>query len=134
MKYSLEDIWVQALEDTYAISLDGKGYQSRMVYGLKIVKDDETNQIELINATRGGDYYREINAEELEVFLEKGWRYGVYVLSLSNLRSKLDLIEERIKEELTGKNSQKKYKILKNQREKVLEKYSQLNYKLNQIK
>ena len=134
MKYSLEDIWVQALEDTYAISLDGKGYQSRMVYGLKIVKDDETNKIELINATRGGDYYREINAEELEVFLEKGWRYGVYVLSLSNYRLKLDLIEQKINKEMNSRKSKKQIEILKGSRKRVMNKYSEINYKLNQLK
>ena len=134
MKDSLEDICVQALEDTYAISLDGKGYQSRMVYGLKIVKDDETNKIELINATRGGDYYREINAEELEVFLEKGWRYGVYVLSLSNYRLKLDLIEQKIHKEMNSRKSKKQIEILKGSRKRVMNKYSEINYKLNQLK
>lgn len=134
MKYNLEDIWVQALEDTYAISLDGKGYQSRMVYGLKIVKDDETNKIELINATRGGDYYREINAEELEVFLEKGWRYGVYVLSLSNYRLKLDIIEQKIHKEMNSRKSKKQIDILKGSRKRVMNKYSEINYKLNQLK
>ena len=42
MKYNLEDIFNQAKEDDYAISLDGDGYESRMVYGAKIVKDTQT--------------------------------------------------------------------------------------------
>lgn len=132
--YSLEDIYEQAEKDRFAVSLDNEQYKSKLVYGVKIIKDKSSNEIEILNTMIGGDYYCMATKKEIEIFLEKGWRYGVYVLSLSNLRSKLDLIEERIKEELTGKNSQKKYKILKNQREKVLEKYSQLNYKLNQIK
>ncbi len=132
--YSLEDIYEQADKDRFAVTLDNDYYKSKLVYGVKIIKDKSSNEIEILNTMNGGDYYCKATKKELEIFLEKGWRYGVYVLSLSNLRSKLDLIEERIKEELTGKNSQKKYKILKNQREKVLEKYSQLNYKLNQIK
>jgi hypothetical protein len=134
MKYSLEDIWVQAVEDAYAVTLDGSGYQSRMVYGLKIVKDDETNEIQLINATRGGDYYREVNAEELKVFLEKGWRYGVYVLSLSNYRLKLDLIEQKIHKEMNSRKSKKQIDILKGSRKRVMNKYSEINYKLNQLK
>ncbi len=132
--YSLEDIYNQAEKDRFSVSLDNEQYKSKLVYGVKITKDKSSNEVEILNTMIGGDYYCQATEKELEIFLEKGWRYGVYVLSLSNLRSKLDLIEERIKEELTGKNSQKKYKILKNQREKVLEKYSQLNYKLNQIK
>ena len=132
--YSLEDIYQQAEEDRFAVSLDNGQYKSKLVYGVKITKDNSSNEIEILNTMIGGDYYCETTKKELEIFLEKGWRYGAYVLSLSNLRSKLDLIEDRIKEELTGKNSQKQFKRLKNKREKVLAKYSQLNYKLNQIK
>ena len=132
--YSLEDIYQQAEEDRFAVSLDNGQYKSKLVYGVKITKDNSSNEIEILNTMIGGDYYCKATRKELEVFLEKGWRYGAYVLSLSNLRSKLDLIEDRIKEELTGKNSQKQFKRLKNQRERVLAKYSQLNYKLNQIK
>ena len=132
--YSLEDIYQQAEEDRFAVSLDNGQYKSKLVYGIKITKNNSSNEIEILNTMIGGDYYCKTTKKELEIFLEKGWRYGAYVLSLSNLRSKLDLIEDRIKEELTGKNSQKQFKRLKNKREKVLAKYSQLNYKLNQIK
>jgi hypothetical protein len=133
MKHSLEELWAEAVKDSYAITLDGKGYQARMVYGLKIVKDDETNQIQLVNATRGGDYYREVTAEELKVFQEKGWRIGVYVLSLSNYRLKLDLIEKKIQKEMGGRKSKKQIDILKGSRQRVMTKYSEINYKLNQL-
>ena len=132
--YSLEDIYKQAEKDRFAVSLDNEKHKSKLVYGVKITKDKSSNDIEILNTMIGGDYYCMTTKKELEIFLEKGWRYGVYVLSLSNYRSKLDLIEDKIKQELTGKKSQKQFQRLKIQREKVLAKYSQLNYKLNQIK
>ena len=98
MKYSLKDIYAQALQDTYALALDGDGYDSRMVYGTKIIKDLLNGEIQILNTARGGDYYSHLTPEQLNNFLEKGWRYGVFVLSLSNYRSKLDIIEQRIKE------------------------------------
>ena len=132
--YSLEDIYKLAEKDMFAVSLDNEKHKSKLVYGVKITKDKSSNDIEILNTMIGGDYYCMTTKKELEIFLEKGWRYGVYVLSLSNYRSKLDLIEDKIKQELTGKKSQKQFQRLKIQREKVLAKYSQLNYKLNQIK
>jgi hypothetical protein len=131
--HSLESLWEESLKDTYAISLDGSGYSARMVYGVKIVKDDETKQIQIINATRGGDYYSEINKEQLKTFLEKGWRIGVYVLSLSNYRLKLDLIEKKIQKEMNGRKSKKQIEMLKGSRQRVMTKYSEINYKLNQL-
>ena len=133
MKYSLEDIFAQAMEDTYAISLDGDGYQSKMVYGTKIVKDKETGTIQILNTMKGGDYYISITEDELKSFTEKGWRYGVFVLSLSNYRSKLDIIEQRIKQYINDKKSEKQIGILKSSRERILNKYSEINSKLNQL-
>ena len=107
MKYKLSEIFNEATQDTYAITLDGSDYESRLVYGVKIIRDVKTERIVIINTTRGGDYYAPIDNDALQVFLRKGWRMGVYALSLSNYRSKLDLIEGRIKDEMNGRASAK---------------------------
>ena len=133
MKYSLKDIYAQALQDDYALALDGDGYDSRMVYGTKIIKDHLNGDIQILNTARGGDYYSHLTPEQLNNFLEKGWRYGVFVLSLSNYRSKLDVIEQRIKEYINDKKSEKQIGILKSSRERILSKYSEINSKLNQL-
>jgi hypothetical protein len=133
MKYSLKDIYAQALQDTYALALDGDGYDSRMVYGTKIIKDLLNGEIQILNTARGGDYYSHLTPEQLNNFLEKGWRYGVFVLSLSNYRSKLDIIEQRIKEYINDKKSEKQILQLKASRERILAKYSEINFKLNQL-
>tara|TARA_R100000935_G_scaffold58069_1_gene93749 strand:- start:749 stop:1195 length:447 start_codon:yes stop_codon:yes gene_type:complete len=131
--YSLNDIFIEAKKDTYAITLDGIGYESRMVFGVKIVRDKESNNIEIINTLIGGDYYRTLEEEDHKVFRQKGWRYGVYVLSLSNYRTKLDLIESRIHKEMNGRASAKQIGLLKLQRERVMGRYSEINYKLNKL-
>jgi hypothetical protein len=133
MKYSLDDIYNQSVNDTYALQLDGDGYESRMVYGTKIIKDKLDGSIQILNTARGGDYYSHLTTEQLNNFLEKGWRYGVFVLSLSNYRSKLDIIEQRIKLFINEKKSEKQILQLKASRERILAKYSEINFKLNQL-
>tara|TARA_R100000935_G_C2798570_1_gene149358 strand:+ start:626 stop:1069 length:444 start_codon:yes stop_codon:yes gene_type:complete len=133
MKHRLNEIFNEATIDTYAITLNGDGYESRMVYGVKIIRDKKSKSVEIINTAQGGDYYRKLSPEQLNIFIENGWRKGVYVLSLSNYRSKLDLIEGRIQKEINGRGSAKQIGLLKNQRERILGRYSEINFKLNQI-
>jgi hypothetical protein len=136
MRYSLEDIFQQSVIDPYASPLNGRGYKSMNVYGIKSVKDNETGDVEIFNTTRSGNYYVEISESDYEVFLTHGWRYGVYELSLSNYRSKLDWIEHKIKKEVNkqGRVNDRQVQSLKQERQSVLEKYSEITNKLNKLK
>lgn len=133
MNYSLEDLWSQALDDNYAVNLDGEGYQSRLVYGVKIILEEETREIILLNTMRGGDYYTKIYPQELEVFNEKGWRFGVYSLALSNYRLKLNSVQDRIRNEANGRNSRKTIESYKSYRERILNRYNEIKEKYNQL-
>jgi hypothetical protein len=129
---SLDDVFEQALGDRFAISLNGKGYESRLVYGIKIVRDIKTRDVIIINTQENGDYYKPIKEKEIEIFLEKGWRYGVYTLSLSNYRATLDLIESEIHSEINGRKRSKKVSLLKEERDKIMVKYRKTTLKLNE--
>ena len=133
MKYSLEEIFQQSKLDDYAIALDGDGYESRMVYGIKSVRDNETKDIQLLNTMVGGDYYKVVPQDQVKVFLEKGWRNGVYVVALSNYRSKLILIEQKIHKVMNGNKSEKQIKALQSQRTRIMNQYSEINQKFNQL-
>ena len=69
MRYSLDDIWNQPINDSYSANLDGFGYKSRIVYGVKIIRDDETGDVIIYNTSKGGDYYQELNEDELKKIL-----------------------------------------------------------------
>ena len=56
MSRNIQDVWTDALEDQFATALDSSGYEARIVYGCRIVKDRLTNEIELYNTGQGGDY------------------------------------------------------------------------------
>jgi len=130
--YTLQEIWEQAKKDTFASNLDGAGYQARIVYGCRIVRDDATGEIQIYNTGKGGDYYKRI--EDINIFLEKGWRQGCYEVSLDNYRDRLDRIEKMIRNEVNGKRNPKQIQSYKTQRESVLNKYAELMVKLNKIK
>jgi hypothetical protein len=89
--------------------------------------------VQLYNTAANGDHYEVLEKSEHKNFIDKGWRYGVYVISLSNYRLKLDRIEHKIREEISGKANIRYIKILKLQREDVLKRFSKVNQKLNQF-
>ncbi len=134
MSRNIQDVWTEAFEDQFATTLDSTGYEARIVYGCRIVKDRLTNEIELYNTGQGGDYYQKLNEEQEKVFIEKGWRYGCYVLSLSNYRRKLSKIEKMIRNEMNGKKNPKQVQSYKTSRENLLNQYAEISKKLNKIK
>jgi hypothetical protein len=134
MQFSLKDIIQQALNDDYSSNTTNRYNKSRIIFGIKIVEDSITKDIQIYNITKGGDYYKEINEEEYNIFLKKGWRYGVYVLSLNNIRTRLDNVESYIKEEVNGRLSKKAILKWKTSRINLMAKYSKITKKLNQLK
>ena len=134
MQFSLKDIIQQPLNDDYSSNTTNRYNKSRIIFGIKIVEDSITKDIQIYNITKGGDYYKEINEEEYNIFLKKGWRYGVYVLSLNNIRTRLDNVESYIKEEVNGRLSKKAILKWKTSRINLMAKYSKITKKLNQLK
>ena len=131
--YSPQDIMQQAIEDNYAVDVSGDGYIGKILYGCKISMDNQSKEVVIQSTTMGGEYYKEVPADIHETFLKKGWRIGVYELSLSNYRTKLDRIGQSIKTEVNGRKNPKQIQSLKASRESILKRYSKIKNKLNQI-
>lgn len=134
MRYNLQDIWGQALDDDFATDINGQGYESRLVYGVKIIRDNVSKEVQILKAMTGSEYYPNLSKDEIEVFLDKGWRYGIYSLSLASYRTKLENIKEAIKSEVNGRNRIKRLYLYKESRDGILKKYNNINNKLNQLK
>ena len=117
--YTLIDVWNQAKDDCFTANLDGEGYEARILYGCKISKDNDTNMVQLQNTSRGGEWYLQLDPDEIEIFLKMGWRIGIYMLSLSNYRLKLDRIEMLIKMEVNGRKNPKQIQSLKSSRQRI---------------
>jgi len=130
MRYSLRTIFQDAVADDTAVCVDGDGYQSRLLHGTKISKDNESDIVVIQNTSLGGDYYKDIDGEDEYVFLSEGWRIGVYKLCLKTYKKKLDKIEERIRDEMNSKQNPKQIQYLKSNRERIMGKYNYINNKL----
>lgn len=128
---TLNDVFNEAKDDTFCATLDTKHVEARLVFGVKIVRDRESGVVEIFNTQKGGDFYQEIDVDEYDYFLEKSWRFGVYRVSLSNYRRKLNNIEESIKEVINDKQTKKQLQSLQTRRLNILNNYTKITSKLN---
>lgn len=131
--YSPIHIFEMAKDDHGSINLDGTDHEARIQQGVKIIKYNDNNKVEIYNTSKGGDYYTELTKDEVKIFIEKGWRYGIYVISLSNYCSKLDSLKEAIKNYSNNNLTKKQLQILHSRRDRILEKYNEVKNKLNQL-
>ncbi|HAI19298.1 MAG TPA: hypothetical protein DCM10_15460 [Xanthomarina gelatinilytica] len=131
-KYTLPDIWEQAYKDTQSIkNVMSKGI-SIIGAGVKMQKFKE--HIEIFNMNKGGDYFKPLDDDELDLFLESGWKVGTINLAISNCKHKLELIEKKIQNEVNTRKNDKHIQNLKNRRESIMLKYTDHKSKLNQVK
>ena len=129
--YSLEQIFIQAVQDTNSSPIVYPNYESQISCGIKIVKDNKSGDINIFNTTRGGDFYREINNTQYKTFKKNGWLRGLYTLALNNFCRKLETIEEKIKNEFNNNKNLKHIQRLKSARERILIRYNKVS---NQLK
>ena len=127
--HSVEEIYQQALEDKDAYqSIDG----SVINYGVKI--QSFPSQTEILNCSRNGDYFQVCNEDEYELFFIHGWIKGGLRLSMMNYKRKLDMIEDKIRNEVNTRKNDKHIQKLKTNREELLIKYSNRQQQLNKLK
>jgi len=128
----LHNIFEEAMNYCNTANLDGIDYKARLSYGIKIVKYDDDDSIVIYNTAKGGDYYQELTEEQYEMFFKEGWKIGVLKMALERYTSKLSLIEQRIKEEINGRNNTNYLEFLKETRTNTLNNYYNVTQKLNQ--
>jgi len=130
----LSSIFMEAVNDPGTTSMDGKGYKARMKLGIKIAQDIETKRVKIYDLSSAGNYYVEMQGENLEIILNQGWSVGVYKITLEKYKKKLDRIKLGISSELNGNKSNKRLLYLKEARQQILNKYYKVTQKLTKIK
>jgi len=129
--HTLDQLFEQATIDSYSKCLVQKGIVSYICYGFKIVKEKKSDKISILDMTTSGDFYREINKDEYNDFKKLGWKIAIYVLYLSNCRSKLEKLEARINVAIVNNESIKLIRKLKANREQILSNFNKVKIKLN---
>jgi len=131
--YSLEEVFDQAVNDNNSAPLHYPHYKAQLSWGVKIVKDNRTKEINIFNTTRGGDYYMELDEEEYKNFSDNGWIKGIYILSLSNFRRKLNTLESKIQSEINRNGRIKTITSFKESRERIMRRYTKVSNKLKEL-
>ena len=117
--FDLQEIWSQAQEDSNSVLQQIPKGENIMGTGVLIQKF-RNNHIEILNLNKGGDYYKELDDQEYEIFYKNGWKLGSLELTLSNCMFKLKLIEKKIQTEVNTRKNDKHIQNLKKRRENVL--------------
>jgi len=132
---TLNQIFDIAIADNYALWHKGNGFSSVSLYIIKIVKDTESGEVVIYSSELSDNWYTELTEKELNIFKNNGWRYGVYVLTLSNFslkHSRLCTMLELVK--ISKKNSVHSASYLENEIREIEEKIKKIQLKLNKIK
>ena len=132
---TLNQIFDIAIQDDYALVHKGVGYTSVSLYIIKIVKDSESGEVVIYSSELSDNWYTELDDRELNIFKNNGWRYGVYVLTLSNFslkHTRLCTMLELVK--ISKKNSKHSASYLENEIRAIEEKQKEIQIKLNKIK
>tara|TARA_Y100001937_G_C7082262_1_gene313590 strand:- start:672 stop:1070 length:399 start_codon:yes stop_codon:yes gene_type:complete len=132
LRLDLDKIFDEALQDHSCVNLDWDGYEARMIYGVKIVRDMKTQEIQIFNPS-GKDYNEELTSQEYEYF-KNGWRSGVYDLVLESYIRKLDILEKKIAEEVTTKKANASINGFTKKRLSIMNKYYKITQKKNEQK
>jgi hypothetical protein len=135
MSFNLNEVFEQAEHDGFSVNVDAFSFEGRLLYGIKIVRDKKENMVTILNTQQGGDHYREVTPDDYKLFQLYGWRHGVYVLSLSNSRLKLDKILEAIEREES--RDERREKVLEGARTQLANtraRHALMSKKFNQFK
>jgi len=124
---NLKEIFEESVNDYSSVNLDDKGVQARIYCGFKIIK--EGDEISIYNASK--DRYEEISDKEYLMFFERGWKESIHLLALKKYKAKLLRIEQRVKDEINGRNNAKFLIYLKKSRHEYMNKYYKLTQKSN---
>jgi len=117
----MEQVFKQASRDGISTRLTTPLSESYIYKGVKIIKDEDG--IRILNTKFNGDYYQEVTKDEYAIFKKNGWRVGCYIVATSNNRKALNIISEKIQEEIKTMKNLKRYHMLVRYRDVVIHRF-----------
>lgn len=117
----MEQIFNQAGSDLLSTRLTTPDSESYIYKGVKIIKDEKG--VRILNTKFNGDYYQEVTKEEYAIFEKNGWRVGCCFVATTNNRKALNIISEKIQEEIKTMKNLKRYNMLVKYRDVVIHRF-----------
>ena len=124
-KYSLLEIWQQAVEDNVSVSMSYGEKEAYIYKGIKVIKTRDG--INIINTRTFGLEYEEIDKHLYESFFEKGFRPGVVSVLRDSYLKRIEFLNKGIKNEINSRNNKKHYKSMKVKRAELISKYIKIS-------
>ena len=128
---SLMDVFNEAMDDYATTKVNDTGYKAGIFLGVKITKDDTTDEIKIYDPEESINYYVEIQGNVYSLFHSKGWKVAVIELTLKKYKERLERIKDSISREMNNNQSPKRLRMLTESRQQILRKYYKLTQKLN---
>lgn len=125
------DVFNEAMDDYATTRVNDTGYKGGIFLGVKITKDDATDEIKIYDPEKSINYYVEIEDNMYSLFHSKGWKAAVIELTLKKYKERLERIKDSISREMNNNQSPKRLRMLTESRQQILRKYYKLTQKLN---
>jgi len=119
-----DKVFNEAYNDRLSVRIITRDSVSLVFRGVKVENKD--NNITVYNTNKGGDFYREVTPDQYQVFFDKGFRHGVYEVNTSNYKDTLDMLSIKIRNEVASRNNLKHYNMLKEYRNTIMQKLSEV--------
>ncbi|QDP56285.1 MAG: hypothetical protein GOVbin3009_52 [Prokaryotic dsDNA virus sp.] len=123
--HSLYTLWDDAVNDRKSVNLSSGNEEAYIYKGIKIVNTN--GDIKIYNTRKLGMTYKEISDDDYYLFLTHGFRKGVHEVMKHTYKEQIEKINSKIHGEVNNRNNKKHYEALKQRRESLLNKYSNLN-------
>tara|TARA_R100000951_G_scaffold77436_1_gene65402 strand:- start:1036 stop:1461 length:426 start_codon:yes stop_codon:yes gene_type:complete len=121
---SLYKVWEEADLNSKSIKIKTKHNDSILFKGIKIV--NSADGIKIYNTKKGSLNYKEIDYDDYIYFLDKGFISGVFHILKRTYKEQIDTITQKIQNEVNQRNNKKHYDYLKQKRDNIIKKYTQI--------
>lgn len=120
----MKEVFEQAYNDRLGVKIITPDSVSVIYRGVKI--QNKNDNIKIYNLAKGGDFYKEATLEQYDVFLQKGFRGGVYEICMENYKRTLDTLSIKIRNEMQSRKNVKHYDSLKEWRTTIMNKITEI--------
>jgi len=121
----LIDTWNEAVVDYSSTDLSNHKWLAYMYKGIKIVNID--GDIKIYNSKYRNIEYREINEDQYELFNNFKYKEAIHQVLKDTYRDLINIVTQKIQHEVNTRNNKKHYDSLKNRRQKLINKYTNIS-------
>ena len=119
--FSREFLMQQARDSSYATDISTESAEAYIIKGVIIKRDLDMN-IKILNAKKGGMFYKEITDNQYFFFAQHGFALGCIEVAMDNYRESLDKVKGIIREEMSLRKNTKALASAKIRREFLMNK------------